>query len=228
MYWYLNYLAKTRAQHGDRIKTFVLRDFTAAQESSSWSQTKERNYTRSIAYIRVTMLDAACTWEFADGLCCLYTVLQRLGLVNMPSRPYSNDELRYEIRMKPFVNIGLPQLPSFDDFTRATAQPETSIAELLKYAENAVGGAKKGYEALSRMNDLQTFSVGCHDRWLTNIKGCQKSAIYAGIAITALQKAIETEGEDAADLKLKVELPQPGKGYHDWWIVPKLTPKTES
>ncbi|KAK7977699.1 hypothetical protein PG996_003751 [Apiospora saccharicola] len=228
MYWYLNYLAKTRAQHGDRIKTFVLRDFTAAQESSSWSQTKERNFTRSIAYIRVTMLDAACTWEFADGLCCLYTVLQRLNLVKTPSRPYSNDEHRYEIRMKPFVNIGLPQLPSFDDFTKATAQPETSITELLKYAENAVGGAKKGYEALSRMNDLQTFSVGCHDRWLTNIKGCQKSAIFAGIAITALQKAIETEGENAADLKVKVKLPQPGKGYHDWWIVPKILPKTES
>ncbi|KAK7920981.1 hypothetical protein PG985_009003 [Apiospora marii] len=228
MYWYLNYLAKTRAQHGDRIKTFVLRDFTAAQESSSWSQTKERNFTRSIAYIRVTMLDAACTWEFADGLCCLYTVLQRLNLVTTPSRPYSNDEHRYEIRMKPFVNIGLPQLPSFDDFTKATAQPETSITELLKYAENAVGGAKKGYEALSRMNDLQTFSVGCHDRWLANIKGCQKSAIFAGIAITALQKAIETEGENAADLKVNVELPQPGKGYHDWWIVPKILPKTES
>ncbi|KAK8094380.1 hypothetical protein PG997_001065 [Apiospora hydei] len=228
MYWYLNYLAKTRAQHGDRIKTFVLREFTAAQESPAWSQTKERNYTRSIAYIRVTMLDAACTWEFADGLCCLYTVLQRLNLVKTPSRPYSNDEQRYEIRMKPFVNIGLPQLPSFDDFTKATAQPETSITELLKYAENAVGGAKKGYEALSRMNDLQTFSVGCHDRWLANIKGCQKSTIFAGLAITTLQKAIETEGENAADLKLKVELPQPGKGYHDWWIVPKLTPKSES
>ncbi|KAH8203255.1 hypothetical protein TruAng_002553 [Truncatella angustata] len=228
MYWYLNYVAKTRAQHGDRIKTFVMRSMFEARSSKSYSAAKEEKYMKSMSYIRVTMLDAACTWEFADGLCCLYTVLQRLGLIRAPPRPYSDDLLRYEVRMKPFVNIGLPQLPSFDDFTKATQQPDTSIAELLKYADNAVGGAKKGYEALSKMQEQNTFSVGCHDRWLTNIKNCQKATIFAGIAVTALQKAIEKlgDGEDIAGEKLglKVEMPEEGNGYHDWWIVPKVVP----
>lgn len=223
MYWYLNYLAKTRAQHGDRIKTFVLRSMTEARTTKSYNSTKEEQYLRSMAYIRVTMLDAACTWEFADGLCCLYTVLQRLKLVKAPPRPYSNDVLRYDIRMKPFVNIGLPQLPTFDEFSKATSQPETSIAELLRYADGAVGGAKKGYDALSKMQDTQTFSVGCHDRWLANIKNCQKAAIFAGIAVSTLQRAIEKTGEEG-ELNLKVEMPEEGKGYHDWWIVPKIVP----
>ncbi|KAI1869043.1 uncharacterized protein JN550_006030 [Neoarthrinium moseri] len=223
MYWYLNYLAKTRAQHGDRIKTFVMRSMFDARATKSYSSAKEEKYMRSMAYIRVTMLDAACTWEFADGLCCLYTVLQRLGLIKPLPRPYSDDLLRYEIRMKPFTTIALPQLPSFEDFSRATAQPETSIAELLRYADGAVGGAKKGYEALSRMQDTQTFSVGCHERWLANIKNCQKATIFAGLAVAALQKAVETHGEDGGEaMGLKVEMPEEGKGYHDWWIVPKI------
>ncbi|KAK9426336.1 putative Amino-acid N-acetyltransferase subunit Mak10 [Seiridium unicorne] len=227
MYWYLNYVAKTRAQHGDRIKTFVMRSmFEARANSKTYSAAKEDKYMKSMSYIRVTMLDAACTWEFADGLCCLYTVLQRLGLIKAPPRPYSDDLLRYEIRMKPFVNIGLPQLPSFDDFTKATQQPETSIMELLKYADGAVGGAKKGYEALSRMQEQNTFSVGCHERWLANVRNCQKATIFAGIAVNMLQKTIENLGDgdglDGEKLQLKVEMPEEGKGYHDWWVVPKV------
>ncbi|KAI0162624.1 Mak10 subunit, NatC N-terminal acetyltransferase-domain-containing protein [Pestalotiopsis sp. NC0098] len=225
MYWYLNYVAKTRAQHGDRIKNFVMKSmFEARNATKTYSAAKEEKYMKSMSYIRVTMLDAACTWEFADGLCCLYTVLQRLKLIKPPPRPYSDDLLRYEIRMKPFVNIGLPQLPSFDDFTKATQQPETSIPDLLKYADGAVGGAKKGYEALSRMQEQNTFSVGCHERWLANVKNCQKATIFAGLAVTMLQKAIEKSGEglDGEQMGLKVEMPEEGKGYHDWWIVPKI------
>ncbi|KAI8959493.1 Mak10-domain-containing protein [Daldinia sp. FL1419] len=236
MYWYLNYLAKTRAQHGDRIKSFTMRSLDEAREgTSNWANgdqeltqytaTKEREYMTSLTYLRITMLDAACTWEFADGLCCLYTALQRLKLIIPPQRPYSSDTMRYDLRMKPFRTIALPQLPTFDEFTRATLQPETPTRDLLKYAESAIGGAKKGYEALSKMSDTQSFSVNAHDRWVINIRGCLKAAIAAGVAVSTLQRALEKAGdcEDGdLQLKLKVEMPVPGKGYHDWWVVPKL------
>ncbi|KAI1496275.1 Mak10 subunit, NatC N-terminal acetyltransferase-domain-containing protein [Biscogniauxia marginata] len=280
MYWYLNYLAKTRAQHGDRIKSFNTRSLEMARSRAAavnhhhhhhnnkkpaLSAAQEREFALSKSYIRVTMLDAACTWEFADGLCCLYTALRRVGLTPAPPRPYSTDVLRYEIRTKPFATIGLPQLPSFDAFTRATEQPDTSVAELLQYAAGAVGGARKGYEALAKMPDAQAFCVNAHERWVGNVRDCLKAAIAAGVAISTLQKAYERavteaggvgggkeegkeegEGEDEGgsqdgeeknkekeeererdknlDIKLKVEVPPPGKGYHDWWIVPKLTP----
>lgn len=241
MYWYLNYLAKTRAQHGDRIKSFTMRNLNEArhesktkddqqQQASPYTVAKEREYMQSLAYIRVTMLDAASTWEFADGLCCLYTALQRLGLIRPPPRPYGSDALRYDLRMKPFRTIALPQLPGFDDFTRATAQPDVATADLLRYADSAVGGARKGYEALGKMADSQAFSVGAHDRWLANVKDCLRAAIAAGIAVSTLQRAYEKAiAEKGADVKekelkigLKVEMPASGKGYHDWWIVPKL------
>ncbi|KAI1762767.1 Mak10-domain-containing protein [Hypoxylon sp. FL1150] len=252
MYWYLNYLAKTRAQHGDRIKSFTMRNLNEARldnKASSVQQppytlAKEREYLQSLAYIRVTMLDAASTWEFADGLCCLYTALQRFNLISPPPRPYGSDPLRYDLRMKPFRTIALPQLPSYADFTRATAQPDVSTADLLRYAENAVGGARKGYEALGKMPDTQTFSVNAHDRWTGNVRNCLKAAIAAGVAVSTLQRAYEAAmaaaskkgdvgagaqiKEEDLEIGVKVEVPPPGKGYHNWWIVPKLvaTPST--
>ncbi|KAI0006407.1 Mak10-domain-containing protein [Xylariaceae sp. FL0662B] len=252
MYWYLNYLAKTRAQHGDRIKSFTMRSLNEARHGSGsgsgsgndngsarppqYTPAKEREFMKSLAYIRVTMLDAACTWEFADGLCCLYTALQRLGVSSSSSttttsssssssssRPYSSDRLRYDIRMRPFRSIALPGLPTFDEFTRATAQPDTPLADLLRYADGAVGGARKGYEALAKLSEGQAFSVGAHARWLANVKDCLRAAIAAGLAVSTLQRAVDSAGENA-DLRLRLEIPPRGKGYHDWWIVPKLVP----
>lgn len=228
MYWYLNYLAKNRAQHGDRIKSFTMRSLNEARKQHPhYTAAKEREYMQSLAYIRVTMLDAASTWEFADGLCCLYTALQRVGLIKPPPRPYGSDVLRYNLRMKPFRPISLPHLPPFEDFTRATTQPEISTTELLCYAESAVGGARKGYEALSKMSEVQSFSVNAHGRWINNVKDCLKAAIAAGVAVSTLQRAyekIKVEDKELKDLNLKIEMPAPGKGYHDWWLVPKLVP----
>ncbi|RYO92396.1 hypothetical protein DL766_000366 [Monosporascus sp. MC13-8B] len=241
MYWYLNYLAKTRAQHGDRIKAFTSRALSQERQAGGYTAARDREYMRSLSYIRSTMLDAACTWEFADGLCCLYTTLQRLGLVRPfgpQPRPYSDDERRYRIRTRPFAAIALPQLPTFDEFTRATSQPETGIPDLLKYASSAIAGARKGYEALAKLPDQQAFCVRSGDRWRADVHACQKAAIAAGIAVTQLAKAFDVaagavdggegermaEGESSLDVGLRVEFPEPGKGYHDWWIVPRLIP----
>ncbi|RYP84567.1 hypothetical protein DL769_001155 [Monosporascus sp. CRB-8-3] len=241
MYWYLNYLAKTRAQHGDRIKAFTSRALSQERQAGGYTAARDREYMHSLSYIRATMLDAACTWEFADGLCCLYTTLQRLGLVRPfgpQPRPYSDDERRYRIRTRPFVAIALPQLPMFDEFTRAVSQPETGIPDLLKYAGSAIAGARKGYEALAKLPDQQAFCVRSGDRWRADVNGCQKAAIAAGVAVTQLAKAFDVaagivdggegelaaEGEESLDVGLRVEFPEPGKGYHDWWIVPRLIP----
>lgn len=230
MYWYLSYLAKTRAQHVERIKAFTVCSLNehragAGARPGAFTPAMEAQFTRSLSYLRVTMLDAAVTWELADALSCLYTALQRLGAaaVAPPPRPYSSDRLRYEVRMKPFAPIGLPELPSFDAFTRATAQPETPTPALLGYAERAVAGAKKGYEVLSKLGEREAFTAGCHERWLTGTKNCLKSVIAAGIAVSTVQKALAGANGREGDVKLKVEVPAPDKGYHEWWIVPKVS-----
>ncbi|KXJ96541.1 Mak10 subunit, NatC N-terminal acetyltransferase-domain-containing protein [Microdochium bolleyi] len=301
MYWYLNYLAKERQHHVERIRTFVDRAFfegggvkdfnriqdpplgSAAHDQGSelkpgkLSAAKFLEFKCSLDFMRVTTLDAACTWEFADGLCCLYGVLARLNLLPLPGfsstpgtapptststsepeqagrppsqqaapaagssryqRPYSDDAHRYEIRMKPFASIGHPRLPTFEEFQRATTQPDEDAYRVLHYAETAISGARKGFEALSKMSDVQSFSAGgegCHARWTSNAKACLRAAIAAGVAVGVLRKALDSAGggggggskvgkEVLPDLTrtLRVELPPPEKRYHDWWIVPKL------
>lgn len=221
MYWYLNYLSKSRLQHTERIKTFVIHQVEARRASSRLDDATEKQLQRSLAYTRLSLLDSAVTWELSDALSCLYTVLCRLGLVKTPPRPYSNDELRYELRMKPFAAIGLPELPTVDIFKAGVLQPDTSSEDLLAYGDRALLGAKKGFEALTKLTPEESFSVGAHDRWLASMKNGLKSCIATGLAISALQKALQAGQADG----LAVEVPSADKAYHGWWIVPRVVPR---
>ncbi|UKZ80464.1 hypothetical protein TrVFT333_008225 [Trichoderma virens FT-333] len=224
MYWYLNYISKSRLHHTERIKSFVIKrvEETHGQPGNS-DPTIAAQLQRSLMYTRLSLLDAAVTWELSDSLSCLYTVLNRLKLIKAPPRPYGTDELRYEIRMRPFAPVGLPVLPTFEEFTAGTLQPDTGIDELFEYAERAVEGAKRGFEALSKMTAEESFSVGSHQRWASATKNGLKSCIATKIAISAVQKAME-KSKDLDNLKIKVEIPTPQKAYHESWIVPKILP----
>lgn len=230
MYWYLNYLAKGRLQHAERIKAFIIHRAEEARASPDQNRDVEKQLRRAIAFSRLTLIDAAVTWELSDALACLHTILARHKLVRSPPRPYSNDELRYDLRMKPFATIGLPSLPSFAAFEVGSLQLETSSAELLAYGERALVGAKRGFEALSKLSAEESFSVGSYERWVAGVKNGLKSCIAAGIAITTLQKALagveEKAGKEPLDgkaLGLAVEIPTPDKTYHPSWIVPRVT-----
>ncbi|OAA59319.1 Mak10 subunit, NatC N(alpha)-terminal acetyltransferase [Cordyceps fumosorosea ARSEF 2679] len=226
MYWYLNYLAKSRLQHAERIKSFVVHRAEQARASPDKDAEVDRQIQRALAYTRLTLLDAAVTWELSDALACLHTILARHKLVRAPARPYSNDELRHDLRMKPFAAIGLPSLPMFAEFTEGSRQPETSSEDLLAYGERALIGARRGFEALSKLSAEESFSVGSHERWVAGVKNGLKSCIATGIAITTLQKALaglEGKAGEDSDLGLAVEIPTPDKTYHPSWIVPKVT-----
>lgn len=222
MYWYLSHLARTRVQHLERVKSFTVRAVTdLKRKPRRLSPAEEAQCARSLSYIRTSMLDASVTSELADALSCLYVSLQRLGLIVPPPRPYSSDRLRYDIRMKPFEAIGLPELPSFDAFTHATLQRDVSTAGLLDTAEADVGRTKRMFEALKKLGEEDAFTHGTHERWVAATANGHRSAIATGLAVTVLRKAIKDAGHGAKPA-LKVEFKEPGKRYHEWWNVPGL------
>ncbi|KAM7199598.1 N-alpha-acetyltransferase 35, NatC auxiliary subunit [Rhypophila sp. PSN 637] len=197
------------------------------------SFSSESQFLRSFDYHRVSTLEAAVTWELADGLSALYTALYRLRLIVPPPSPYSSDSLRYDIRMKPFASIVLPELPSFETFTEQVTRPGKSVIELLDGAREAIAGAKMGFEALSKFDENDAFAVGFLERWTRGAKDGLKSAIAAGLAIAAVKKGIAAAAaaaEEDSDLVnfLQVEVPKPEKGYHEWWIVPKVGEKKKT
>lgn len=225
MYWYLNYLAKSRLHHTERIKSFVLRRVEETRNDTHGLNARaNKQLQRSVIHARLALLDSAITWELSDALSCLYTVLNRLQLIKGPQRPYGNDELRYELRMKPFTSVGLPSLPTFEEFTAGTIQLDTETDELLEYGERATAGARKGFEALSKMTPEESFSVGSHQRWTATVKNGLKSCIATGIAIAEVQKALQKSSGDVEDLNIMAEIPTPDKAYHEWWIIPRIVP----
>lgn len=229
MYWYLNYLSKSRLQHTERIKTFVVRRANLARSQPTIEPYVEAQLQRSLTYTRLSMLNAAVTWELSDALSCIYTILNRNGIIKPPQRQYSNDQLRYELRMRPFASIGLPVLPSFEEFTAGTKQPESSTKDLLEYAERAATSAKRGFETLSKYSAEDSFSVGSHEVWAASAKGALKSCIATGLAISSLQKALQkAEANNEAGLGVTAEVPTPDKTYHEWWIVPRILPLVTS
>lgn len=220
MYWYLNLLSKQRLEYSPRIKTHIMRRSEALRNPGAHP---DGQLQRALAFIRLSMLDAAVTWELSDALLCLYAALGRLGLVRTPARPYSNDELRYELRMKPFAPVGVPELPSYAEFERGLRQPDSDVPTMLDDASRALAGAKRGFESLGKLSADESFSVGSHDAWLATVRNGLKSCIAATLAVSTLRKAVQQHGPDG-ELKLKAELPTPDEAYHAWWIIPKLVP----
>ncbi|KAK1774565.1 Mak10 subunit, NatC N-terminal acetyltransferase-domain-containing protein [Copromyces sp. CBS 386.78] len=264
MYWYLSHLAKTRAQHVERIQAFTNHRFnelrswsssstspsshpkpipatpwisptqpyhpprgwpvsissspiapvttttSAAASSSSagagnntsgtsapsapsstsvvthhYSTTPEASFTRSLTYLRSTILDAAITWEFADTVSVIYTLLSRLSLITPPPRPYGTDEQRYEVRMKPFQMVSLPEVPSYQTWKGHTQgvgvgvgvgvggqgqgdgdgdgdgeKEQESAKQLWEFATQAVGQAKKAFVVLEGLGEREAFAGG--------------------------------------------------------------------
>ncbi|KAI6378073.1 hypothetical protein MCOR25_002319 [Pyricularia grisea] len=227
MYWYLTYLAQKRIHHLERIKKFTLLSMhelrlrhksskQGTEDLSDLPPEQEALLTRSLSYLRNAMIDAAVTMELATALHCLYTALYRLQLIRpAPPNGFSNDELRYEVRMKPFTGIGLPELPSYELYSRqSTLRHLATTTEVLDMADKAVASARKAYEHVVKFTEKEAFAVGpTHQRWLAGTKSCIKSCIATGIAITSLRQ----DGES-----LRAEVPLPDQCYNPWWIVPKV------
>jgi N-alpha-acetyltransferase 35, NatC auxiliary subunit len=221
MYWYLQHLTQTRIRHTERIRGFTMRRFTASGQARSVPSQKDIGFGKSLSFINYSMLEATATQGFADALSCLYTVLIRQKLISAPPRPYSDDALRYELRMRPFLPIGLPEFIPYDEFQVAVSQSEQSTTDLLNIAAEAVARARKDFELMSKLDGNTARCLGSEEAWKKNLKDCLRACISASITISMVKKALEKADASEKDTDIKVEIPPVGVGYHDWWIVPK-------
>lgn len=223
MYWYQQYLAQTRCRHLERIRGFVMRKFAASSRARTVSARQDPEYGRTLSFLNFSMLQATAAQGFADALTCLFVALKRLGLISTPSYPYSDAEKRYNLRMKPFLSIGLPELPSQAQTHALVNQPEEDIAGLLQLATEATGRAKKDFELIGKLDAVAAQCQGSEESWRKDVKDQLRACIMAGITIATLTKAFD-KADKKDELGIKVEWPADGKGYHDFWVVPKLVP----
>ncbi|KAA6410043.1 MAG: amino-acid N-acetyltransferase subunit Mak10 [Lasallia pustulata] len=188
MYWYLNHIAQTRLQHLQRIRTFTTRRFSRLTNPTS--ETKAA-FKRSLSFLDFAMLETSATQSFADALACLFAALPPLSLLPpTPAYPYSTPSLRYSLRMRPFLPISLPALPTFAEYSCLipSASVETP-SDLLDEAELALKRARKEWEAVSKVGPETGRCVGCEEGWRKGVKDVLRGCIAGSIAVGAVRRA---------------------------------------
>ncbi|KAL2834209.1 Mak10 subunit, NatC N-terminal acetyltransferase-domain-containing protein [Aspergillus cavernicola] len=234
MYWYLSHICSTHLGHIDRIRTFIV---SAAQRSRP-SLAKHAVLRKSfLLFDRLTMQIVAID-ALAISLHALYVLLSRHKTLPTAasSQAYSNDQFRYELRMKPFLHITLPELVPYDEYSREATLQGDSDGIVMDRATKAIGEARKAWEAtlsngpfLEDSNGEKPNAPALEEDWTRDVKDTMRACIGASIAIETVKKAIianRKKGDGAQPLNLQVTIPEAGSKarWHDWWAVPQVQP----
>jgi len=242
MYWYLSHICSVHLGHVDRIRTFTVaarkRDLVMTNNRGSNAAEKSAAFHKSFRSLERLTTYLIAVDAFAIALHSLYALLARHKVLPSASGPeaYSTDKLRYELRMKPFIPISLPELVPYEEYEREATLEGDSDATVLDRASKAIAEARKAWEAtLSHGAFIENPSTATTspsppnaivEDWKRDIKDTMRACIGASIAIETVKKAI---ARGLSPEKLQVTIPETGSKthWHDWWIVPQVSEKKE-
>lgn len=231
MYWYLSTICDIHLSHLERVSHFVSAKDTEVKRGSMNAASKakateeckvalDRLY-RQYAWAKATQL-------LASTLHGIFIVLQQLGIFVRQGPLYSSDALRYEIRMKPFLSLSIPEALAPEDFASRTDLPNLTIEELLTQAMTTGASAKRAWEEVAKTtwNIYPKEDGGASvidEKWNADVKDCLKAAIAANLCVLTLKKVVNNEEWKVKAAK-EARLPGPNeKGrWHRWWVVPHL------
>ena len=97
---------------------------------------------------------------------------------------------------------------------------------ILDAADQALKVARKDWDAISRVSAEVAHCVGCEDWWRTGVKNVLRACIAGNIAVATAKKAVADVGNKSAKDVLIAEIAESGKGYHAWWIIPRISTKS--
>lgn len=239
MYWYLSHICSTHLGHLDRIRTFMVaarrRDLTSTSNRAADATRRASAFHKSFRCLERLTTHLIAVDAFAIALHALYVLLARHKILPSASGSdaYSTDKLRYEIRMKPFLPISLPELVPFEEYQREATLEGDTDSTILERASKAITEARKAWEATLSLGafvedpsvDTQTPANAIEADWQRNIKDTMRACIGASIAIEMVKKNLSTEKK----LELQVTIPEIGtkSRWHDWWSVPQVAQKPE-
>ncbi|RAL15298.1 N-alpha-acetyltransferase 35, NatC auxiliary subunit [Aspergillus homomorphus CBS 101889] len=250
MYWYLSHICSTHLGHIDRIRTFTVatakRNLTDLAAKKRGAFERHTVLQRSIRLLERLTTQIVAVDAFAISLHALYVLLARHCILPTTSsaQAYSSDRLRYEIRMKPFLQIALPELVPYDEYRREAILEGDSDDTVLERATKAISEARKAWEAtlangafIHDSDEKHSPALAIEDDWKRDIKDTMRACIGASIAIETVKKALRAQAESRKregepqsfqPVHLRVAIPEVGSKarWHDWWVVPQVSPAT--
>ncbi|PGH23171.1 hypothetical protein AJ80_02808 [Polytolypa hystricis UAMH7299] len=253
MYYYLSHICSTHVGHLDRIRSCVIAAHEKFATTASLTSDQESAYERTFTLLDALTTQLIATDAFAIALHALYALLTRHNLLSRNnntsttatttnaanSSNYSTPRLRYELRMRPFTPIALPELIPYEIFAKEAALLDISDENILDRAGRAIAEAKRNFEKMATQQQQYqgkgsgTGAGNVQADVLRTVKDELRACIGASIAIGGAKKIFENkEGRkgkgkgngNGGGKGLRVEIPDVGSRgrWHDWWAVPKV------
>jgi hypothetical protein len=245
MYRFLGFVAHTRADHLSHIDLYLhLRKRTRQvnvhkqrkDDHDNSSDVIATQITTSQATLAFLAAQATLTADLASALSSLYALCTSLHLIKTPAsseESYSTAPLRHEVRMKPYLPIGTPTLPSHSDLDFATSLSATSsITSVLETISARLASAKKALATVKATSPDIGHYKGCEVGFKKEVQGILGSIIAAGLSVAVIKKVVveemkvkkvgDLEGRrDEVDKRIKVE-DIAEKRFLSLWAVPKI------
>ena len=258
MLWYTSHICTTHLAHLNRMSFFVeeagrrRRDEAAARKQSPKTAIDTSNKVDVVLWKLDRQFHHVRAHDnLAEALHALYVVLQRHHLLSAPSQRYSSDRLRYELRMKSFLPLGIPQILPFEDFNHENRLDGESDTAVIDRAIRAAGEARRSWEEVlsdgwapernanqttaskARLASSSRDGFDVSVAWNSDVKNTIRACIATNIAVSAVKKRMEKAnaapgvgqgGVKSALHGVKVEIPAPGEkgSYSAHWPVPKI------
>jgi hypothetical protein len=233
LYRFLSYIAATRAEHLQHIDLHLhLRQRKYRKQGNTILADQVAASQASIAFL---VANATCLAEFASALASVYALLSSLQLLKHldDKQVYSTPSLRHELRMKPYLPIGTPTLPSSDEMDASTLlSPNASFSAVLTTISSRLNSAKTALSAWKNVDATTGNYRGCEKTFKQEVQATLGSIVATGITVSLLKKTIEECGfvtvgdvrgkEEEVKKKLKVDVVGEKK-YSGFWAVPKVS-----
>ncbi|KAK6436045.1 N-alpha-acetyltransferase, non-catalitic subunit [Oleoguttula sp. CCFEE 5521] len=222
MYWYLAQVVIERYKLLEHIDAFL------HSRSGALSTSYPAHYADEIDTARIwisyLIAGANATITIATALSIIHNLILDHDLIKPASRSYARSHLVHEARMKPYLAITSPAVPSTETFIRAgRVQEPTSVT--LRRIEETVAHAKSHLAVLKTADPVTARFRGSEARWKLEVKQSEATCVAISVAVTVLRRTLAsaaTHGNGALGEMLEVILPVPEKRYHAWWVVPQL------
>ncbi|KAF2788904.1 amino-acid N-acetyltransferas-like protein subunit Mak10 [Melanomma pulvis-pyrius CBS 109.77] len=180
------------------------------------------------------------------ALASFYTVLLYLKVLPRPARPFSSQELRFELRMKPFLALQPPEVPPFKDWLDKVqpygpyelpspsflADVQNADSQLWSNMDANIKRAKEAFSAVMKIGATNAKCGGVKEAWARDVKGVLASCVALGIAVAGVRSRVARSG---GGIKMEVEMGVQGLGigieiplmgtakrYAEGWVVAKV------
>ena len=225
MYWLLSILSERQCQRLQHVEGFLIdrmRALTKSRNSRYVAETlASQDWIQSLQHLwNATRLMSSALYRLCG-------ILMDAGVLQPLKRDYAQSELLWDARMKPYLNISHDPIPTLEDFQRSRKELgslKTSCAAI----DESIKEAKRRLAEVKVMSPQQAKYFGTEEQWKREMKQLETTCVATAVQTTQLLRLAEKHDKKDPELDdnlkgiVEAAIPEPGKRYHLWWVVPQI------